>query len=295
MASYVVTGVSSGLGFEIVRQVSANPDNTVIGLVRNKPATEKKVKEELGDRANIHILGISDLTSVEDLKVSRYPATKLPHWDTLTDPIIQRAAAETAAITGGSLDYLIANAGYVTSFDAFDPLDTLAAKPAELREDFIKSMDINVIGNIYLYNAFMPLILKGKVKKVVAISSGMADIELCREYDLYSGAIYACSKAAMNIVTAKYSAQYKDQGVLFLSICPGSADVGKVKPEELTQHQIQEFGTLIGKFQKYQPNFKGPVKPEVAIKAVINTWENASIEKGHGGAFLSHLGSKQWL
>ncbi|KAI1735260.1 NAD(P)-binding protein [Xylaria scruposa] len=275
MPSYVITGVSSGLGFEMLKQTSADSNNTVIGLVRNKPATVKKIADELGNRPNIHILTIADITDIDDLK---------------------RAANDTAAITGGAIDYLIANAGYVTNFDSFDDLDTLAAtKPKELHEDFTKSMDVNVIGNIYLYNAFVPLVLKGKVKKVVAISSGMADIELCRDYDLYSGAVYACSKAAMNIVTAKYSAQYKKDGVLFLSICPGTADVGKIKPEELTQKQIQEFGTLMGKFQQYQPNFKGPTTPELAVKDVIKTWENASLEKGDGGAFLSHLGSKQWL
>ncbi|KAI0856236.1 NAD(P)-binding protein [Xylaria cubensis] len=275
MPSYVITGVSSGLGFEMLRQISADPNNTVIGIVRNKPATDKKVADELENRSNIHVLAIADITNIDDLK---------------------RAAEETALITGGALDHLIANAGYVSNFDSFDPIDTLATtKPKEFYEDFQKSMDINVIGNIYLYNAFMPLILKGKVKKVVAISSGMADVEMSRDYDLYNGAVYSCSKAALNIVTAKYSAQYKKDGVLFLSICPGTVDVGKIKPEELTQKQITEFGTLMGKFQQYQPNFKGPTTPELAVKDVIRTWENASIEKGDGGAFLSHLGSKQWL
>ncbi|KAI1192841.1 NAD(P)-binding protein [Nemania serpens] len=264
MPSYVITGVSSGLGFEILRQVSADRNNTVIGLVRNKPATDKKVAEELGSRSNVHILGIADLTAHEDLK---------------------RAAAETASITGGALDYLIANAAYVTTFDTFDSLNTLAETPKELHEDFTRCMDVNVVGNIYLFNAFVPLILKGKVKKVVVISSGMADIELIRDYDIASGAIYACSKAAMNVVTAKYSAH----------ISPGSVDVGKINLEKLTERQIAGFGELVGKFQQYQPNFQGPVPTEVAIKDVIRTWESASIEKGDGGAFVSHLGNKQWL
>ncbi|KAJ2980345.1 hypothetical protein NUW58_g6968 [Xylaria curta] len=274
MPSYVVTGVSSGLGFEILRQVSGNPNNTVIGLVRNKPSTEKKVAEELGDRPNVHILSIADISSPEDL---------------------ERAAAATVAITGGALDFLIANAGYVTTFDAFDPIGVLAENPHELHEDFQKCMNVNVIGNIYLYNAFMPLVLKGEVKKVVAVSSGMADIEICRDYDIYTGAVYACSKAAMNVVTAKYSAQYKKDGVLFLSICPGTVDVGKIQSNRLTQRQVAEYATLFGKFQQYQPNFKGPVAPEQAVKDVISVWENASLENGDGGAFLSHLGNKQWL
>ncbi|KAI3327601.1 NAD(P)-binding protein [Xylariaceae sp. AK1471] len=275
MPSYVISGVSSGLGFEMVRQLSNHPENTLIGLVRNKAATDKKIAVELGDRRNIHILEISDITAIDDLK---------------------RAADETASITGGAIDYLIANAGYVTHFDSFDGLDTLAAtKPKELQEDFTKSMDINVIGTIYYYNAFMPLVLKGQIKKVVAISSGMADAELCRSYDIETGAVYSCSKAALNIVTAKYSAQYKKDGILFLSICPGTADVGKYNLEQLTPHQLAGFGTLMAKFQQYQPNFKGPVTPDIAVKDTIRTWENASIDKGDGGAFLSHLGSKQWL
>lgn len=37
---------------------------------------------------------------------------------------------------------------------------------------------------------------------------------------------YAASKAALNIVVAKFHAQYKKEGILFLSISPGIVDVG---------------------------------------------------------------------
>ncbi|KAK7745574.1 hypothetical protein SLS53_003074 [Cytospora paraplurivora] len=278
MPSYVVTGVSQGLGAELLRQLSSKPENLVIGLVRDKAGTEKKVASELPGRSNIHILR-ADITSRDDLK---------------------KAAQETAAITGGSLDYLIANAAYVTSFDSFDPIDVLLfdsaeTKPKEFAEDFHKLLDVNVLGNVYLYNAFVPLILKGTTKKVVCITSGMADIELVRNYDIGAGALYAASKAAMNMVTAKYSAQYKDQGVLFIGICPGMVDVGKIKVEDLTPHQIGAFQNLLGSFQRYEPNFKGPVTPDVAMKTVIKVWENASLEKGDGGGFLSHTGTDRWL
>ena len=93
-------------------------------------------------------------------------------------------------------------------------------------------MKTNVIGNIHLYNLFMPLILKGKVKKVICITTGMADLELINDYDLVVGSLYASSKAAMNVVTAKFSAQYKKDGVLFLGICPGMVDVGAINPAE---------------------------------------------------------------
>ena len=38
---------------------------------------------------------------------------------------MQHAVAETSKITGGTLDYLIANAAYVSEFDAYDPIGVL--------------------------------------------------------------------------------------------------------------------------------------------------------------------------
>jgi NAD(P)-dependent dehydrogenase (short-subunit alcohol dehydrogenase family) len=87
-------------------------------------------------------------------------------------------------------------------------------------------MDTNVLSTIHLYNLFMPQILKGKGKKVVSISSGMGDMDWVREYDLQTSPLYGASKAALNMIDAKFSAQYKKDGILFLSICPGVVDVG---------------------------------------------------------------------
>ena len=52
---------------------------------------------------------------------------------------------------------------------------------------------------------------------------------------------------------------------------------------------------MFGKFMAYAPHFQRQATPEEAINDVRSVWENASIEKGHGGAFRSHLGNKQWL
>lgn len=40
-------------------------------------------------------------------------------------PLPQKAAEDAAPILGGKLDYLIANAGYVSMFDAFHGIGTL--------------------------------------------------------------------------------------------------------------------------------------------------------------------------
>jgi NAD(P)-dependent dehydrogenase (short-subunit alcohol dehydrogenase family) len=77
-----------------------------------------------------------------------------------------------------------------------------------------------------LYNLFLPLILKGKIRKVVAITTGLADIDLTLKYGLYEAAPYAISKAAMNMATAKFQAEYEKDGVLFIGISPGVVDTG---------------------------------------------------------------------
>jgi NAD(P)-dependent dehydrogenase (short-subunit alcohol dehydrogenase family) len=87
-------------------------------------------------------------------------------------------------------------------------------------------MDTNVLSTIHLYNLFMPQILRGEVKKVVSITSGMGDMDWVRDYDLETSALYGASKAASNMIVAKFSAQYKKDGVLFVSICPGMVEVG---------------------------------------------------------------------
>lgn len=59
----------------------------------------------------------------------------------------------------------------------------------------------------------------------------MADTEMVNSHELDIGAPYAISKAALNMAIAKYNAIYKQEGVLFMAICPGSVDTDGNKPE----------------------------------------------------------------
>ncbi|KAI8965611.1 putative short chain dehydrogenase [Daldinia sp. FL1419] len=273
MPSYVITGVSKGLGYELLRQLSQDPNDIVIGLVRDKPTTVKKISEDstLNGRSNFHILQ-ADLIDYDSLKAS---------------------AAEAARITGGSLDYLIGNAGYVSQFDSYEPLSVLGTQPKRLEDDLNKLINVHVTGNIHLINLFMPLILKGQKKKVIIFSSGLADEELTRKHDIDLSALYSISKAASNMAVAKFSALYRKDGVLFLSISPGIVEVGhytNTAPEDMEKLQAG-----FAKFLEYAPHFAGPETPESSIKKTRSVWENASVEKGDGGAFVSHFGNKQWL
>jgi hypothetical protein len=56
--------------WEFMVQLSAHPDNVVIGIVRDKPTTDKKLAEHLPGRSNITILQ-ADIGDYEALKVSQ--------------------------------------------------------------------------------------------------------------------------------------------------------------------------------------------------------------------------------
>lgn len=78
---------------------------------------------ELAGRSNVHLLE-GDVTNYDSLKVYSFRKDPSPYAD-----FLKSAAAESSKITGGSLDYLIANAGYVSFFDPFDGIGTLYAFP----------------------------------------------------------------------------------------------------------------------------------------------------------------------
>ncbi|ROV87072.1 hypothetical protein VMCG_10900 [Cytospora schulzeri] len=277
MSVYVVTGVSRGIGFEFLKQISADPQALFIGLVRNVAGTEKKVKAELGDRSNVHIV-YADLTSHASLK---------------------QAAVDTAAVVGDrGVDYLIANAAYMSYFDGFDPIGALGNNPDELDKVAAAGFQANCVGNIHLFNNFIPLVKQGKVKKVIAITSGHADLDFINSLEVEVGALYAASKAALNVIVAKFNAQYKKEGVLFMSISPGVVDVGNLA--SVTPDQAQGLMGFLGKMAQYAPATFGEGKPnsstpEESVKDVRATIERASIKSGFAGSFVSHWGTKQWV
>ncbi len=83
-----------------------------------------------------------------------------------------------------------------------------------------------MIGQIHLFNLSVPLVLRGRAKKVIALSSAMADPDLTAKFDINDSAPYSICRAALNMAVAKFSVQYVDDGVLFMSITPGIVDNG---------------------------------------------------------------------
>lgn len=198
MPSFVVVGASRGLGYAWLELLSKDPENIVIGTARNPESTIERVKKDGLERVTILQADLSDITS------------------------LKRSVSEVSQLTGGSLDYLIVNGAYLSSVALNRFLDDFESEPELLQRDLDSYWTTNVVGVINAINAFLPLLRKGTFKKVVAISTGMADPDLITEYDLWESAPYSITKAAMNVAIAKYAARYgKSDGILFLALSPG--------------------------------------------------------------------------
>ncbi|KAJ5535583.1 hypothetical protein N7513_008769 [Penicillium frequentans] len=270
MSSYLITGASRGLGFEFVRQLAQDPDNTVIGLVRNKAAAEAKAKEQ----------GIHHVHMVE----AQY-----------TDLASLREAAEVVKhITNGGLDYLVNNAAIVSHISEWKTMGDFDDDFETMERDILESLEINLLGAIKIVHAFLPLIRNGKAKKLITISTGMADIDLINATQVAFGSPYAISKGAVNIAMAKYNALYNKDGILFLAISPGYVSTERNKVEAAPE-DAEKAAMLVGKFVDYAPHFQRPLTPEESVNALLSVMHKASIANGDGGAFISHLGNKQWL
>ncbi|KAJ5357135.1 hypothetical protein N7541_004293 [Penicillium brevicompactum] len=270
MSSYVITGASRGLGFEFVRQLAQNPNNTVIALVRNKSAVHEKVVTE--GFSNVHIV---------EAQYTDFPSLK-------------RAAEAVKEITGGGLDHLINNAAVVSDKSEFKSFDDFQDDFETMEKDLLESLEINLLGVIKTVQAFIPLLRQGNAKKVLSISTGMADLDLINSTEIEFAAPYAISKGALNIAIAKYNALYKKEGILFLAVSPGyvATERNQVEP---AKEDAEKVAVLVKKFVEYAPHFQRPLTPEESVSAVLSVLEKSSLANGDGGAFISHLGTKQWL
>ncbi|KAI1614026.1 hypothetical protein EDD36DRAFT_495149 [Exophiala viscosa] len=261
MPSYLVTGANRGLGYGFVQYLAKDPSNTIIGLVRNKASADKTIAAD----------GLKNVTMLQA--------------DISDRKSLLAAREEVHKITGGSLDYLINNAAYIDRNTEANALDEYEETDPDMMERELKaSFDVNVVGVINTINIFLPLIKKGATKKVVVISTGMADPDLVNGGGVSNAGPYAISKAAVNMAVCKYNAKYKVQGILFFALSPGV----------VATWEGEEPLVLQG-FRQMVPGWSGPLQPLESAEMCVKVIHDFSLENGNGGSFVSHYGNKEWL
>ncbi|KAJ7726937.1 hypothetical protein B0H16DRAFT_1779988 [Mycena metata] len=265
MPSYVVTGATRGLGLAFVKQLSADSQNTVFAIVRNKSTATHLTALS---RNNIVVLE-ADVTDAKALNL---------------------AAAEVSESTGGTLDYLINNAGGSTmlGLTATDPT------PEAIEEDLLQNFKWNTISAVHSTNAFLPLLKEGTTKKVACITSGFGGLDVTLQTGSAAQFSYSVAKAALNMVVAKYAVELKPEGFVFLALSPGMADTSSTAVSPMSDKMMAQVHEIMSMALKHFPDFKGPITPEESARMQLEVIHQWKVEDS--GAFVSHFGNnKRWL
>lgn len=131
--------------------------------------------------------------------------------DSLSETDAAAAVKELNSAHGiTALDVVVANAGIATVFPLVQD-----AKITDLRDHF----QVNVLANIVLFQAVLPLLKKSsKAPKFITISSAAGSIELVDKIPV-PNVVYGTSKAALNHVTERIHAENKD--IIAFPVHPG--------------------------------------------------------------------------
>ncbi|GAM91696.1 hypothetical protein ANO11243_097490 [Dothideomycetidae sp. 11243] len=263
MTSYAITGASRGIGLEFVRQVAQDPANKVFAIVRDTASSA--ALSELATRPNVHVIpgDLDDLAS------------------------LQKAAGTVASETGGGLDVLINPAAFLVATAAdLQPSQLTASENLDVfREMFDKSVKTNVFGAIYLTNSFLPLIEKGTQKKIVHISTAMADTDFVLESGVANAVPYSASKAMLNGVVAKYGAELRPKDIHVVALSPGWVDTSPMPKEALDW--------LTSMFRKVDPRVNGRVSAEDSVQALLKTISKLTWDMQ--GKMVSQNGNRNWF
>jgi len=261
MPSYAIIGTSRGIGLSFVKVLGENPANIVFALVRN-PGAAQQLNDFVATHKhkNVHIVQ----ADMDDLKS------------------IQNAAETVRKVTDGKLDVLINN-GALTKQERASVALGAYEDPNLLEEDMTTFFKTNVVGVIHTINSFLPLLRAGEMKKCIITSSTMGSVRFILHNNMTFGPGYSMSKAAMNVAAAKFAVQYRDEGVVFLSINPGFV-------KTLVGQEAEAFYEKMEKqIRVKNPRFEGAITPEQCVRDQLDLIHRVTIQQT--GSFVNRDGS----
>ncbi|MDW7693019.1 SDR family NAD(P)-dependent oxidoreductase [Flammeovirgaceae bacterium SG7u.111] len=196
MKKVLITGANKGIGFATAKLLLQKGYYVYLGSrnMQNGVAAVEKLKEK-------------GLTNVECTQID------------VTDDYSVKTVAEKIIKKTDVLDILINNAG-INGGD--DPYTALAAKP----EEFQAAFDVNVIGTSRVTQAFLNLLKKSQQPRIVNLSTSVGSLTLQSDlnwpaYNYAKYAVYAASKAALNMYTIHLAYELRDTNFKVNAVCPG--------------------------------------------------------------------------
>lgn len=192
MTTYLVTGVNRGIGLALLKLIASNPENLLIGTVRD--ASKADEIEKLGFK-NVKLLSLDMSLSYEEF---------------------EKSFKDLESLTPNGIDIIIHNAG-VTS-----DVDTIFLPMAQFPvPEFEKVFNVNVLGSFKFYKAISKrLETNNKPFKLLFVSSIAAFITNME----FATNAYGASKAALNHLAKQIASNRKESGDVIIPIHPGVVD-----------------------------------------------------------------------
>lgn len=193
MASLLITGSSRGLGLSLVEHLLTFPPTTIGTIYATaRAATPSGPLGQVIQSAEGRVKYIQlDVNNQESIK----------------------SAATSVSQQTDNLDILINNAGVQS--------ENRATISQMTSSDLESTFSTNVTGVHLVTSAFLPLLLKGKEKKIVNVTSTLGSIGWAERSSMASVPAYKISKAALNMLTVQYAAELAPKGFTVFAISPG--------------------------------------------------------------------------
>lgn len=196
MKKVLITGANKGIGFATAQHF-----------------LEKGYFVYLGSRNEQN-----GLKAVQELKSQGFTQVTLLVLD-VTDTASVAKARETVGKDTQVLDVLINNAGINGGSDPYTALEADAA-------EFAAAFTTNVIGTANVTKVFIDLLKKSEAPRIVNLSTSVGSITLQNNPDWFAYenakyAVYATSKAALNMYTVQLAYELRNSSFKVNAVCPG--------------------------------------------------------------------------
>jgi short-subunit dehydrogenase len=177
----VITGTSSGIGWELAKQLAAR--QCKVGLLARRPDLLEKLAGEIRREHGTAAVAVADVADREQ-----------------TVTAIRQLSDQL-----GPVDLLIANAG-VGAPTLIEPMNV---------EHIERMIRVNLLGVVYSIEAVLPDMLKRNSGHLAAVSS------LAAYRSLPGESAYCASKAGVNAFLEGLRIQLRSRGIAVTTICPG--------------------------------------------------------------------------